>query len=210
MSFNRLNLVGQKFGRLTVIADAGNRRKQSLWECLCDCGNLVKVMAGYLKSNHTKSCGCLKIDIHTIHGQAVRASYSKTYAAWVDMTQRCNNPRNKAYKNYGARGITVHPRWLNFKTFYEDVGDIPKNMTIERINNDGNYEPGNWRFATRKEQASNRRTNRWVEYNGETKTMTQWAEDLGLRPTTLRGRLNKWSIDRALTLPVQVQKCSNY
>jgi hypothetical protein len=207
MIWNRLNLVGQRFGRLKVITDAGNKKQQSLWECLCDCGNTVKVTASCLRKGHTRSCGCLKTDIHTIHGQARRGLESRTYQVWEDIIRRCDNPKFKQYKDYGGRGIKIYLPWRKFENFYKDVGDIPEGMTFDRIDNDGDYEPGNWRLATRKEQASNRRTNRWIEHKGETKTLTQWADYLGIAPTTLRARLNKWSIERSLTAPVRKQGC---
>ena len=148
--------------------------------------------------------------MHTIHGQARRGLESRTYQVWEDIIRRCDNPKFKQFKDYGGRGIKIYLPWRKFENFYKDVGDIPEGMTFDRIDNDGDYEPGNWRLATRKEQASNRRTNRWIEHRGETRTLTQWADYLGIAPTTLRARLNKWSIERSLTTPVQKQRCSRY
>jgi len=153
-----LKLEGQKFGRLTVIKAVGkNKRNNICWLCECDCGNTVKVAGGHLRSGHTNSCGCLiketTKDINFKHGK----TGTKNFHIWAGMRDRCNNPNNPAYKNYGGRGIKICQRWNEFKNFLADMGKKPKGLTLDRIDNDGNYEPKNCRWTTRKEQNRNSR-----------------------------------------------------
>lgn len=126
------------------------------------------------------------------------------------MRDRCANPKNKAFANYGGRGIRVCDRWQEFKCFYADMGDRPPGMSLDRINNDGNYEPGNCRWATRNEQWQNRRPfykNRFIEFRGKRLGFCSWAREAGIPADTIKRRLKLgWSIDRALTQPVEVQK----
>jgi len=210
-----IDLTGQKFGRLEVKEFAGIRKNNYYWTCLCDCGNFTEVASGNFKRDNTKSCGCLHKEVVSemliTHGHSRRKHMSRTYNIWCGMLQRCNNPNSKRYKDYGGRGITVCHRWLeSFENFYADVGDIPDGTTFDRKNNDGNYEPGNWRFATWKEQNNNRRDNYWVEFNGVRKTAAQWAKSLGIKIATLMYRLHSpsWSTERALTEPVRRIQCS--
>lgn len=156
-----IDLIGQKFGRLTPIKYVGkNKHSKSLYLCKCDCYKEKIVLGNSLVSGRTKSCGCLRIK----HGYSKRNNYSKTYKAWRSMLGRCNNPKVSNYKNYGGRDnpITVCDRWdINkggsFENFLEDMGECPKGLSLDRINNDGSYEPNNCRWATNKEQANNKR-----------------------------------------------------
>ena len=153
-------LFGRRFGRLI----ARRYVKGSKWECICDCGTIVIVDTAKLTTGHTKSCGCLQVDraaeANTTHGQA-RArlrSVTSTYRTWQQMKRRCFNPANHNYKYYGGRGVVVCDRWReSFEAFLEDMGERPSGHTIDRINSDGNYEPGNCRWATPTEQRRNRR-----------------------------------------------------
>lgn len=198
----RLDITGMTFGKLYVIEPIGVKKNQGvIWRCICSCSNQNEVFAGTgsLTSGHTNSCGCYKIDrtkeTNTKHGKR-NTSENK---AWKEMKERCYNPNNSSYHRYGGRGIIVCEEWKNsFEKFYLDMGDKPgKEYSIERINNDGNYEPGNCRWATRKEQSRNRRSNKNIEFNGEIKILTEWAELIGISPSLISQRIrNNWTMDQ--------------
>jgi len=184
----RLDLIGQTFGRLTVLEYQGvDRAHNSKWLCLCECGETRVVLGCNLKKGDTKSCGCLNKEMaskfHRIHGEI----HSKEYRTWRTMRGRCFNPNTAGYKNYGERGITVCVRWRNsFNNFLSDMRRCPKGLTIERIDNNGNYELGNCQWATAKQQARNRRDNRHINHGGRTKLLIEWAEELGINYSTLQ------------------------
>lgn len=150
-----------------------------------------------LRRGLTTSCGCLRQ-----HGK----SRTPEHAVWAAMIQRCTNPNSAKWKDYGARGISVHPRWRqSFRSFFDDVGSRPSPQhSLDRIDNDGNYEPRNVRWATRKEQARNKRSSRVLTVGGESATLAEWVERTGIGKSTIRERLNRgWSEERAVLTPVK-------
>lgn len=149
-----LELKSQQFGKLFVLDEAGYDRKGNiLWECLCDCSKSTTVRGYHLKSGHTKSCGCLLKNCHITHGKA----RTPEYRIWESMIQRCNNPKDTAYHNYGKRGIQVCKEWLSFINFFKDMGERPEGLTIERCDNSLGYFKENCKWETRFKQSQNQR-----------------------------------------------------
>ena len=188
-----------RYGRLEIIGKAPNRNGQVYMLCRCDCGTEKEIAFCSLRRGATQSCGCYRKEKgpgNKRHGLAD----TKTHMTWMSMRQRCSNPNNPAYKNYGGRGIGVDPRWESFEAFLEDMGEAPENLTLERIDNDKGYGPDNCRWATRAEQGRNTRKCRLLTHKGETKTLKEWAIEYGINHQTLSKRLNNgWDLERALT-----------
>lgn len=212
---NARDLKSQRFGRLVVLYDTGERKNREIvWHCRCDCGSEVNVIGSNLISGRTKSCGCYQreraAEAHTTHGMAQRGKWYPVYAVWESMLQRCENPNNKSYKDYGGRGIKVCDEWHDVQVFtdWALANGQEEGLTIDRIDNNGNYEPGNCHWVTRKEQARNRRSNRLITFNDKTQTMAEWAEEINISYHTLKHRINNyhWPIERALTEPVRRPK----
>lgn len=183
------DLTGMKFGRLFVDSldvEAYNSgvRKKAMWRCVCDCGNVVTVRGSSLTGGISKSCGCLQKE-----GMSQRASKhhgfgTRLYNIWNSMRQRCNNPNNHAYHNYGGRGIKICPEWDDFAVFREwaisagyDESAPRGQCTIERINVNGDYSPENCKWATMMEQSKNKRNNVFLEYNGVVRSLKSWEKD---------------------------------
>ena len=195
------DVSGQRFGRLVAVEPIRQTPKGRLWKCLCDCGNYTQVRIGALTVGSTKSCGCLQVEVAGAKNRTHGMTNTKTYRIWKGMKRRCYNKNDASYSEYGGRGIAICDRWRNdFLLFLKDMGESPKGLSIERINNQGNYEPSNCRWATPAEQCRNRASNRWYELNGQRKCLTDWADEYGIHPATVSGRLERgWDFYRALT-----------
>lgn len=204
------DLLGQSFGRLTVISRAASRKQpngnsRTMWLCLCSCGNKKVIAATSLVNNSSTSCGCFQIETHSKHRETYGGKPTREYHKWLQMRARCNNKTHPSYARYGGRGISVHHRWnTDFAVFLKDMGRCPPGFLLDRIDNNGPYSPTNCRWVSPKESANNRGTNRWIEFNGERRTLTQWAEKLGIHINTLRKRLMKWGLPRAFNGKVDV------
>lgn len=188
------DITGKQFEFLTVLGYIGKGK----WHCKCECGNTKIVSTAKLNNGHVKSCGCLTKTNAVKHN----ATNTKEYITWTNIKARCTNPNNKSYHNYGGRGITVCNRWLNsFENFYKDMGNCPKGFSIERINNDKEYNKDNCIWASPKTQAMNRRSNFIVNYKGQEKPLKQWCEDLNLNYKKVFARIKQlgWTIDKALS-----------
>lgn len=200
----REKMIGKRYGRLEVTARAPSRIGVRRWHCRCDCGGTVSVTTANLNNSHQRSCGCLQRESREA-GNNLRHGGAKTpeWFVWVHMRRRCESHSCHAYPRYGGRGIYVCKRWQDFANFLKDMGKRPAGQTLERINNAGPYSPKNCKWASRTEQARNRRSNRIVEFSDERRCVAEWCEVLGLPHKAVRARiLNGWSAERAFTQPV--------
>ena len=204
------NLKGINFGRLIPRKISGRDEVSRcvIWECICECGNIVEVKSNSLTTGNTKSCGCLQKDRATksnksriIHGKCD----TKLYRTWTHMKDRCLNSNDKSYDDYGGRGIKIYGKWLEFKNFYKWAikSGYGVGLTIERIDVNGNYCPENCTWATRKEQNNNKRDNVILEHKGKKKTLAEWADEIGMNYNTLYNRIyTGWPVEKALTTPL--------
>ena len=187
----RQNLIGKRVGQLEVIEKAYSKKRNVFWKCQCDCGNICYYTTGDLNRGQIKSCGCYKKSGVTsiTHG----LTHSRIRTIWVNMKQRCENPNNPNYNDYGGRGITVCKEWQSLEIFSEWANNngYRDNLTIDRIDVNGNYEPGNCRWVDRLIQANNTRTNDIVEIDGVCHTVAEWSEISGVNRNTLYHRYKK-------------------
>lgn len=203
--------IGYRVERWEVIDDKHiTRNKSTLWLCRCDCGTERPVLDYELRRSKSRSCGCLIVDVirerSIKHGATVGIGQGERklpeYKIWEGIKQRCNNPKDRAYRYYGGRGISIAPEWAkDFKAFLDHVGRRPyPDLEIDRIDNNGNYEPGNVRWTTRQGQMRNTRQTRNLTWNGKTKCLSEWAREVGLDHRIVWQRLKAgWTVDRALT-----------
>lgn len=211
------DISGQQFGRFTAVSRADDDVSPTgyhftMWLCRCDCGSEKIVNAQNLKRGLSKSCGCLRDELAktrcVVHGHnRCDGSRTRTHTAWGSMIARCTNPKTKNYHRYGGRGISVCERWRHsYINFLSDMGEKPKGLTLHRSDNDGNYEPKNCVWASRKTQARNRSTNHHITMNGVTLTLVEWSEISSIPLHTIIGRLRLgWKDEDAITRPVQRQ-----
>lgn len=202
-----VDLVGKRFDRLLVLERKGSVCNHARWRCRCDCGGEALVTTSHLNRGHTRSCGCVRKEIASRQGKA-SATHGMTgtplYKIWVGIKTRCSNPRVQEFKNYGGRGIMMCARWRDsFEAFVEDMGPRPTSKhSIERVDNDGNYEPDNCIWLEKRLQGRNTRRTMWLEFRGRRLRLSEWANEVGLRPRTLYQRLERgWSLKKALTTP---------
>lgn len=203
------DLTGQRFGRLSVLGPIDRDKFSNIiWLCLCDCGKYSHSIRGSLISGSSESCGCLQSELvssrFTTHG----LTSHPLYFVWKDILKRCLNPLSKPYPRYGGRGISVFPDWINsLEKFISYASSLPDygmpNLTLDRTDNDGNYEPENLRWVTRTKQARNTRRNHLLTYKNETKCIAEWAEILGISTDVISKRLKSgWSVEKTLSTPI--------
>lgn len=208
-------MIGKRFGKLVVVSEGTKRKgdRQSRWICQCDCGNTTHPINGYdLRNGHTQSCGCLHKETmsknKTTHGK----SKTKAYNIHQGIKARCFNPKERFYGSYGGRGITVCDEWKDdFQAFYDYVSKLPhfdeEGYSLDRMNNNGNYEPGNVRWATSSEQGNNKRNCHKIEFNGKTHSITEWSKQTGIKRETIYYRLKHgWTNEKILTTKVKGRK----
>mgnify|MGYP006908855972 CR=1 FL=1 len=204
------DLTGQRFGNLVVIRPNGKRFNKKAWLCQCDCGNTKIIRSSNLRvDGTTNSCGCYRREINKTKKPGYKHGMYRTriYRIWQGLKWRCYYPTHVSYKYYGGRGITVCKEWLDdffaFNTWAINNG-YNDNLVIDRIDNNGNYEPDNCRWVTMKVQGNNKSNNHLITFNGQTHTLSEWSNITGIKPLTIRARIINyhWSVKDALTIPV--------
>jgi hypothetical protein len=193
------DLTGRKFDRWTIERRSTRQHRKVIYVCVCDCGTRREVFAESLLRGRSRSCGCLLPDVRKakrMPREQLRESHPN-YIIWKSMRNRCLNPNNKDFAHYGGRGIRVCERWTSFENFVADMGVRPVGMTIERDRNDGDYEPGNCRWASRAEQCQNTRRASYLTHEGRTQSLSQWAREIGVSRSALGARIKRgWPISQ--------------
>lgn len=196
--------TGIRFGRLTAtcLVQRDPKGADHVWRFHCDCGMEKIANIRNVRSGRTTSCGCAFIEMvvarNTTHG--LSKAHRREYRSWKDMRARCSNPNDSDYPDYGARGIRVCDRWSDFAVFLADMGHRPAGHTLDRIDVNGGYEPGNCRWADHKVQANNKRSNMRLTINGVTKTLQGWSDHHGVGRSTVRWRLSQgWPLERVFS-----------
>lgn len=204
------DLSGVRSGKLSVVSLSEKRSGKAMyWNCICDCGERCLVRSIKIVSGWTTSCGCIQFDAESREAARVKAtkhggSYTKEYRTWDAMRRRCNDPKHPQYPDYGGRGIKVCQEWGKFENFIAAMGAAPKGMSIDRINNDGNYEPANCRWATKMTQANNKRNTTYVKYKGRMVPVAELARIGGMNRTAVKQRIAYgWSAEDAISTPIR-------
>lgn len=220
IKFDVNDYIGMKSGKLIVIGLSERKEtdRSNYLDCLCECGNTTRLLPYQISGEKVKSCGCVKIQSvkkmrENNNSPEDGRTKNKLYGRWKAMLRRCENPNSHRYYRYGARGIKVCDEWHDFWAFakwVDSMGGIPKGYTIDRINNDGNYEPSNCRFASASEQAINKSSNVMIEFKGKIQTLKEWSNELNISWDVLDNRLlNGWNVEKALSTPVMTQFSKN-
>lgn len=199
----KLDLVGQTFGRLTVIERVTDKHKKvGLWRCKCECGNESIVITCNLTNGHTRSCGCLGKSHRTTHGACRGGKHKRLYDIWINMRARCYGKTHPNYPLYDGRGICICDEWNSFEAFEKwaldagyDKSSCRGAYTLDRIDVNGNYEPSNCRWISADEQNRNKRNTRNITYNGKTQCVAEWARELNLKPRTIYSRISRGVTD---------------
>lgn len=216
--WNLIDITGKRFGDLIAIRPIKDKTEiNKKWECICECGKTKRIRGGYLRNGKITHCGCKNVDrVHGsfVHGHSRRLYKTKERRAWGNMISRCYNSKSINYGSYGGRGIKVCDEWRrSFVSFLNYVGLCPsKTHSLDRFpNNDGNYEPGNVRWATREEQMNNTSRNAFITHLGETMTKADWAKRIGIPYSCICGRFNLgWSMERIVKTPKNKNLAKRY
>lgn len=203
---NAKDITGQRFGRLVALGPVSRHKGHIKWLCQCDCGNIKEVDPSHLRRSLTVSCGCYHSErtttLNTTHGM----KNTLLYDVWCGIVQRCTNPNSKRYADWGGRGIAICEEWRHdFQSFFDHVSQLEhygdKGRSLDRVDNNGNYEPGNLKWSTQSEQTRNTRANRLLTFSGKTQCIAAWEDELGLRKGQISNRLYRgWSVERALSV----------
>ena len=205
------SFIGQRFGRLEVISVSKRERTSSgsikiYFNCKCDCGNYTEVVYQLLKSGKTKSCGCMRREKVSSENKTHNQSKTRLYKIYIGMKKRCYNEKSEAYQYYGGKGVKICDEWSTFEPFMDWSlrNGYSENLSIDRIDPNGNYEPSNCRWVDIFTQANNKSNNTFLEFNGKRKTISEWGKEIGINGSTISKRLRDgWSIEEALTKKIQ-------